>query len=326
MAGGLNTSLKAVRWGVAAAVLMVALAVASALWNPVTALPHLLVFSAVAVGLRRGKAWSGFGGALFLCASIVGVALSLLLSSQLVVYGTSLLVAAAVYAIPAALLFRAGRALRADPGAASSPVPWIALSAFVALFPLAFNPVAVRAGSMEHTLLTGDQILVLRLRLGAPRRGDLVSFRYPVDRRQSFIKRVIAAGGDRVRFQDGRLLLNGAPISEPYVVHKASLPDSFLTNFPNGVASFSPIPDWPAELARHTRNQELVIPEGKLFVLGDNRDNSLDSRHWGFLDPKDILGRPVVIYYSQDAADRPNATPPLFSPGRIRWNRLFRAL
>ncbi len=123
MAGGLNTSLKAVRWGVAAAVLMVALAVASAVWNPVTALPHLLVFSAVAVGLRRGKAWSGFGGALFLCASIVGVALSLLLSGQLAVYGTSLLVAAAVYAIPAALLFRAGRALGADAGAASSPVP-----------------------------------------------------------------------------------------------------------------------------------------------------------------------------------------------------------
>ncbi len=179
---------------------------------------------------------------------------------------------------------------------------------------------------MENTLLTGDQILVLRLRLGASRRGDLISFRYPVDRRQSFIKRVIAVGGDRVRFQDGRLLLNGAAIDEPYVVHKASLPDSFLTNFPNGVASFSPIADWPAELARHTRNQELVIPEGKLFVLGDNRDNSLDSRHWGFLDPKDILGRPVVIYYSQDAADRPNATPPLFSPGRIRWNRLFHPL
>ncbi len=312
----MSTVLKQVRWGVASAVLLVVLAAISAWWNLVTALPHLLVFSAVALGLRRGRPWSGFGGALFLAASIASITFALWRSGQLATFAPSVFVTALLYAVPATLLFRAGRALQqTNPAVRSSPLRWLVLAAIMIAFPLVFNPVVVSAGSMENTILAGDQILILRLPVGAPRRGNLISMRYPVDARQSFIKRVIAVGGDRVRFADGKLILNGVPQNETYVVHKATQPDSFLTNFPNGVASFSSIPDWPAQMARNTRNGELIVPDGKLFVLGDNRDHSLDSRQWGFLDPSDVLGRPALIYFSKDPV-----------AGHVRWNRLFRPL
>ena len=310
------TALRQVRWGVAAAVLLVVLAAISAWWNPVTALPHLLVFSAVAIGLHRGRPWSGFGGALFLAASIASIAFALWRSGQLSTFAASVFVTALLYAVPATLLFRAGRALQqTNTTVHAPPLRWLALAAIMVAFPLVFNPVVVNSGSMENTILAGDQLLVLRLPVGAPQRGDLISLRYPVDPSQSFIKRVIATGGDRIRFVDGKLILNGAPQNEPYTQHTAKEPDSFLTNFPNGAATFSPILDWPVQLAKNTRNSELIVPAGKLFVLGDNRDNSLDSRHWGFLDPNDVLGRPALIYFSKD---------PL--TGHMRWSRLFRPL
>ena len=295
----MSTVLKQVRWGVAAAVLLVVLAAISAWWNPVTALPHLLVFSAVALGLRRGRPWSGFGGALFLAASIASIVLALWRSGQLATFAPSVFITALLYAVPATLLFRAGRALQqTNPAVRLSPLRWLVLAAIMVAFPLVFNPVVVSAGSMENTILAGDQILILQLPVGAPRRGDLISMRYPVDVRQSFIKRVVAVGGDRVRFAGGKLILNGVPQNEPYVV-----------------ASFSSTPDWPAQMARNTRDGDLIVPPGKLFVLGDNRDSSLDSRHWGFLDPGDVLGRPALIYFSKDPIG-----------GYVRWNRLFRPL
>ena len=166
---------------------------------------------------------------------------------------------------------------------------------------------------MEPTLLPGDFFLVRPLGNAAIARGEIVQMRYPLDPRQIWIKRVVAVGGDRVRFHDKALILNGSPAAEPYVVHTTAYLDPFRDNFPAAPPAHLQ-GSWAAELPQYVANGELVVPEGKFFVLGDNRDNSLDSRYFGFVDRSGIIGRPVLIYYSTEPG---HATA-------VRWQRLFR--
>ncbi len=166
---------------------------------------------------------------------------------------------------------------------------------------------------MEPTLIPGDYFLARPLGNAGITRGEIVQIRYPADPRQIWIKRVVAVGGDRVRFHDKALILNGSQASEPYVIHTTAYLDTFRDNFPAApIAGLQG--NWGAALPRYVAGGELVVPEGKFFVLGDNRDNSLDSRYFGFVDRSGIIGKPVLIYYSAEPGHRT----------AVRWQRMFR--
>lgn len=145
-------------------------------------------------------------------------------------------------------------------------------------------------------MAAGDSIFVRRKPGAVVRRGDIVVFRYPLDRRQMYIERVVGAPGDRIQLVRKALYLNGAPLEEPYVVHRTSYFDDYHDSFPSIPGSI-PLPASARDmLAHHLVNGEIVVPEGNYFVLGDNRDNSSDSRYWGFLPALGVIGKPVLIY------------------------------
>jgi len=179
----------------------------------------------------------------------------------------------------------------------------------------------IPTGSMEDTLLIGDHLLVDKLAYspGGPfsshllpycdvRRGDIIVFRYPVDIRQTFVKRAIGIPGDRIRLVNKTLYLNGHRVDEPYVYHKTDYIDSYRDNFPSepNVRVSEGAIDM---LTNHVQNGEVVVPPGFVFAMGDNRDPSLDSRYWGFVPRENIIGKPLLIYWSYDAPTEQLANP-----------------
>ena len=206
----------------------------------------------------------------------------------------------------------------------------------------------IPTGSMEDTLLVGDHLLVDKLAYapsgGAisshllpysePHRGDIIVFRYPVDISQTFVKRCIGVPGDRIRLVDKNLILNGKAAVEPYVYHKAEYFDPYRDEFPiPNVHIPSPASDM---LRHHVVNGEVVVPEGYYFAMGDNRDLSSDSRYWGFVPRANIIGKPLIIYWSYDAPTD-DLTNTAFSarhildllehfPTKTRWKRTFRLI
>lgn len=171
----------------------------------------------------------------------------------------------------------------------------------------------IPTGSMENSLLIGDHLLVDKLAYAPTdiiskyllpyqevRREDIIVFRYPVDLAQTFVKRVVGTPGDRIRIVNKNLFLNGEMVDEPFVEHKTSHIDSYRDNFPSNPNI--QVYDQAFEmLGEHVENGEVVVPEGHYFVLGDNRDLSLDSRYWGFVPRENIIGKPLIIYWSYDA-------------------------
>lgn len=145
----------------------------------------------------------------------------------------------------------------------------IILALIIRLF--VFQPFVIPSGSMEPTLQVNDRIITLKFSyyFGEPNRGDVVVFKYPRDPKRVFVKRVIGVGGETVTLQDSTLYINGEPVPEPYLP-----PDLEF-------ADFGPI----------------EVPEGHLFVLGDNRNNSDDSRVWGFVQEDLLIGKSVAIYW-----------------------------
>lgn len=206
----------------------------------------------------------------------------------------------------------------------------------------------IPSSSMEDTLLVGDHLLVNKFVFAGEagsllpyrevQRGDIIVFKYPFYPYQHFVKRVVAVPGDRLRIVDRQVYLNGSPLEEPYKIHRRPvLPGGFQDNFPPlegylPYASQSEWADWARELARQTMGEELVIPPGKYFVMGDNRDNSQDSRYWGFVDRHNIIGRPLLIYWSFNGSPhtnaRGNSRPAAWDNlthffSRTRWGRLL---
>ncbi len=179
----------------------------------------------------------------------------------------------------------------------------------------------VPTGSMEKTLLIGDHIVVDKLAYARPgpisryllpyqepKHGDIFAFRYPADPEQTFVKRVIGVPGDRLRIVNGQLYRNGAQVREPYVWHSRPFLDSFQTEFPPAdIAWTDAAPDVRRDvlqremLRHHVVNGELVVPAGCFFAMGDNRDNSLDSRYWGFVPRENVIGKPAFVYWSYNA-------------------------
>jgi signal peptidase I len=150
----------------------------------------------------------------------------------------------------------------------------------------------------------------------------MVLFFSPQDRGHILVKRVIAVPGDHLRISRKVVILNGTPLDEKYVVHNAGEQDFYPDNFPNE-SSLEGCAEGHEMLAPHVANGEIVVPAGEYFVLGDNRENSLDSRCWGFVASSDVVGRPLMIYDSIDQTVEEASSPSQNWRGHRRWARLF---
>jgi signal peptidase I len=214
----------------------------------------------------------------------------------------------------------------------------IVIAVILALFVRTFVVQAFKipTGSMENNLLIGDHLLVNKFIVGpstspierallperAIRRGDVVVFKYPMDRERDFIKRVIGLPGETLEVKNKRVYINGKPLDEPYV-------------------HFLEPPQSPSALAEVTsydlreRYGPITIPAGQYFMMGDNRDNSEDSRYWGLLSRQDVKGLAVMIYWSYESTtedyeqrgigatikDLFTVVTQFFT--RTRWDRMF---
>lgn len=193
-------------------------------------------------------------------------------------------------------------------GALRENIEAIVVAVILALFIRTFVVQAFKipSGSMKDTLLIGDHILVNKFIYGVkapfmhktiipinqPQREDIIVFEFPEDPSKDFIKRVIGLPGDVVEIRDKQLLINGKPIDDRHGIHKD--PKIFS-----------------ARQQPRDNLGPITVPEGKLFVMGDNRDFSYDSRFWGFVDLVAVKGKAFIIYWSWD---RDNFG--------VRWNRL----
>ena len=203
----------------------------------------------------------------------------------------------------------------------------------------------IPTGSMEDTLLIGDHLLVDKLAFAPSgpvskyllpytpvKRGDIIVFRYPVDIRQTFVKRCMGVPGDHIRIVNKQVYLNGVKLDEPYKVHKSDFIDAYRDNFPsepNVVVDKGAI----EMLTKDVVNGEVVVPPNSYFAMGDNRDNSLDSRYWGFVPRENIIGKPLIIYWSYDApTDELNSSSVTITHvldlaqnffSKTRWRRTF---
>jgi signal peptidase I len=130
-------------------------------------------------------------------------------------------------------------------------------------------------------------------------RQDIIVFRYPLDPRQHFVKRVVAVPGDRVRLIDKHVYVNGVRQDDAYATFHWEQRDGFRDNFPDGnLLVLGMSAPWYLQVHKLLEDGELIVPEGSFFALGDNRDDSSDSRYWGFVPAENIVGRPLVIYWS----------------------------
>jgi signal peptidase I len=156
----------------------------------------------------------------------------------------------------------------------------------------------IPSGSMMDTLLVGDYILVNKFLYGpempltdyrlpalrAPQRGDIIVFKYPQDEKRDFIKRIVATGGETVQVRGHQVLIDGQPLDEPYVRRNPS-----------------PLAGAPSFCGYAYACEPVVVPPDSYFVMGDNRDNSQDSRYWGFVKRDKIKGKAFLIYWSWDS-------------------------
>jgi len=188
----------------------------------------------------------------------------------------------------------------------------IIIAIIIALFIRTFVVQAFKipSGSMKETLLIGDHILVNKFIYGVkipflrktvipvkePERGDIVVFIYPLDRSKDFIKRTVAVEGDVIEIKNKKIFINDEPYNDGHGIYTDSLviPRSMQPR-----DNFGPV----------------TVPEGSIFVMGDNRDQSFDSRFWGFVRLEDVLGKAFIIYWSWDRINND-----------VRWNRLARIL
>jgi signal peptidase I len=243
-----------------------------------------------------------------------------------------------------------GHGVHGVPEAVSSLVRTI----IVALFVLTFlaQPMVIPSESMERTLLVGDFLLMNRSTLAPAgiwqrilpyqdvQRGEIVTFHSPLNKKEYLVKRVIGLPGDRLRIDNGRVLVNGQTLDEPYATFEP-IPEAnpYLDHFPTEAYTDPRVGlEWWKRLQQSTKDGELVVPAGVYFMLGDNRNHSLDSRYWGFVERKQIIARPLVIYFSltrpsryetQVASDDKLGHESDISAhwtGFARWKRFFRVV
>ena len=227
----------------------------------------------------------------------------------------------------------------------------LVVTVILALFGTTFliQAFKIPSSSMEDTLLIGDHLMVNKVGY-APGGGwgralpylnvdrdQIIVFRYPLDPSTYFVKRVIGIPGDRIHLQGKHVFRNGAELQEPFVVHKSNHYEEFRDDFP----AYPPtpaFPEWASQLPEHIQDGDIVVPQGKYFAMGDNRDFSSDSRYWGFVPRENIVGKPLVIYWSfETTSDDYRRTSPsdyvdkftdviFHFPQKTRWRRMMRLI
>lgn len=228
---------------------------------------------------------------------------------------------------------------------------WVIL-AFLIIESMVIQARVIPSASMENTILIGDHLIVTLLGydIGVPftehhlplwrnpKRQQIIVFEAPPEAAQNedFIKRVIGVPGDAINIRQGVVYVNGKRLNEPYVHRDPSDAASPVENFPptgdNFFAGMGPL--WAASLRKYVKDGKLIVPPDSYFAMGDNRDDSDDSRYWGFVPRRNIIGTPLFIYMSVRAPDEvwePGHVGDRLStylnifihPGEMRWKRLF---
>jgi len=227
----------------------------------------------------------------------------------------------------------------------------IAVVLVVGLFIITFNLQAfeIPSSSMETTLLIGDHVFVDRVRFApktswigplepyrAPRHGDIVVFLSVTLPGQYIVKRIIGVPGDRIHLRNGVVYRNGERLEEPYVFRSLHNYDTYRDNFPAAASQgYGVSPEWLLTMHNYVQGDDIVVPPGRYFGMGDNREVSADSRYWGFIPQENIVGRPMFIYWSfQTPADQVEKTAlserlafmghvVVHFFGETRWSRTF---
>jgi signal peptidase I len=205
------------------------------------------------------------------------------------------------------------------------------------------QPFVVPTGSMENTILIGDHLIVDKIPYSPPgavtqyflpysdvKRGDVVVFRYPLNINLPYVKRVIGVPGDHIRFEENKLFLNGKRVEEPYIRLDGPNKDPYAANFPAS-APFHIYPRGEQMLRDHVKDGELTVPAGFYLCMGDNRENSDDSRYWGLVPRENIIGKPLLIWWSFETTTEYASS---YSVGQVidlvtgffsrtRWSRTF---
>ncbi|MEG9435394.1 signal peptidase I [Edaphobacter sp. HDX4] len=229
----------------------------------------------------------------------------------------------------------------------------LAVGLFVMTF--VFQNFEIPSASMEKTLLIGDHVLVDRISLAPPtawapfthyrdvRHRDIIVFLKPGEPDLFLVKRAIGLPGDHIHLRNGVVYVNGVAQDEPYAAMPAADgdPQHEFNPYRDDFPSIPPDPmyqvtaSWQYDLPQHIQNGDLVVPPGKIFAMGDNRPDSLDSRYWGFVPRENIVGRPLFVYWSfetpADQIDKQSVGQRLAFMGHIlihifdqtRWNRTF---
>jgi len=233
---------------------------------------------------------------------------------------------------------------------------WVAV-AFILIEGVLMQARVIPSGSMENTVLVGDHLIVSRFGYDAgipftpwhaplwlnPKHQQVIVFKAPLPEQgyPDFIKRCIGVPGDHIKIVRGQVYVNGIALNEPYTLHDPYAADSSAENFPPTRADYDFIermrPQWAQDISHYIVNGELVVPPNEYFMMGDNRDNSNDSRFWGFAPRENIIGTPLFIYMSIKAPDEvwepghigerfETYVGALFHPSWVRWHRLFHTL
>jgi signal peptidase I len=227
----------------------------------------------------------------------------------------------------------------------------LAVGIFVMTF--VFQNFEIPSASMMSTLLIGDHVVVDRTALAPAtplaffmpyrdvRRGDIIVFFKPGEPNLFLVKRAIAIPGDHIHLNNGVVYLNGIAQHEPHAIQPATdgNPEHTYEAYRDDFPALPPAPyeevtpEWAHELPSHIQDGDLVVPPGQVFAMGDNRTDSLDSRYWGFVPHENIVGRPLLVYWSfqtpADQIDKQSSAERLTFIGHVilhifdqtRWNR-----
>lgn len=184
----------------------------------------------------------------------------------------------------------------------------------------------IPSGSMLETLQIGDHLLVSKFLYGIkmpfthkiivpvsePDRGDIVVFEFPLNPDVDFIKRIVGVPGDTLEIRDKQLYRNGEPVKEPYTQYTDSIVYPGRNSIPEELSTdqYEAYFNGQSQLSHRDQMPKITVPEGKYFMMGDNRDGSFDSRFWGFVDRKALVGKGLIIYWSWE------------SMTDIRWDRI----
>jgi signal peptidase I len=224
------------------------------------------------------------------------------------------------------------------------------------VFTFIFENFVIPSASMASTILVGDHVVADRASLAPQspwarvmpyrelRRGEPVVFYKPIleadGTEDIMVKRVVGVPGDRIHLRDGILYVNGVAQNEPQVAKPTALNyEAYRDDFPSVSPANVPgvTATWALDLPTHIEGEDLVVPPGKYFMMGDNRTNSLDSRYWGLVDRKNLVGRPLFVYWSFKMPDG-NGEPTVGESLALmvhqlthfftetRWNRTFHSV